>query len=94
MLELTGTICNIFKTAAGVGKDGKSYDEKDRVQLLGEMSLPNGGVKVELVNLSVDDVTPYLQFEDKRVRVPVGVMGGNGRTVTFFVRKGSKPVLA
>jgi hypothetical protein len=94
MLELTGKIVNIFKTQAGVGKDGKAYEARDKIQLMGEMPLPDGGIKLEMVDLSVEDVSPYVSLKDDRVRVSVGVMASGARSVTFYVRKGSKPVLA
>jgi hypothetical protein len=94
MLELTGKLANIFKTQAGVGKDGKSYDAKDKIQLMGEMPLPDGGIKLEMVTLGVDDISPYVSLKDERVRVSVGVMASGGHAVQFYVRRGSKPVLA
>jgi hypothetical protein len=94
MIELTGTVINVFNSPAGVNKKGESYEARSKIQVLGEMALPQGGHQNQLIDLSVDDPAAYTSFLNERIRVSVGVMAGLGRVVTFYIRKGSKPVLA
>lgn len=93
MIELSGRLINTFRAAGGTNKKGETYDAKDKIQILGDLDLPEGGFRSELVTLSVDDVTPYAPLLNAQIRVSVGVIGGTGRVVTFFVRKGSKPIV-
>lgn len=92
MLELTGKLIAVFKTQAGVGRDGKPYEARDKIQILGELPLPDGGVKFDVVDLSVDSIAPYVSLMDHQIRVSVGVMASGARSVLFYIRKGSKPV--
>jgi tetrahydromethanopterin S-methyltransferase subunit F len=94
MIELTGTIVNTFATPAGKNKKGEDYDSKDKIQVIGEFPMPNGEVRMELVTLTVDDLSEYIQLINKKIRISVGVMATGARSVLFFVRKGSSPVLA
>lgn len=92
MINLTGQVINVFHMDAGTNKKGESYDARDKIQLLGELALPNGETKKELVDLTVDNVAHYDGLIGKTVSVPVGAIA-LGRTVTFFVRKGAKPTI-
>lgn len=94
MIELVGTLVNTFATPAGKNKKGEDYDSKDKIQLMGELSMPNGEVRMELVTLTVDDLSPYVDFINTKIRVSCGVMATGTRSVLFFARKGSFPVLA
>lgn len=93
MINLQGTLINAFRMEGGKGKDGKEYEARDKVQILGSLELPNGEVKHELVDLTVDDARMYEPFKNKVISISCGAMA-MGRNVVFYVRKGAKPVLA
>ena len=42
-----------------IKKTGDAFEDRDKVQLMGELELPNGDIKHELINLSVDDGKHY-----------------------------------
>jgi hypothetical protein len=63
------------------------------VQLLGSLELPNGQVKNELIDLTVEDSRIYDAFKNQLISISCGAMSV-GRNVIFYVRKGAKPVLA
>lgn len=92
MLNLTGQVINVFHMDAGTNKKGEDYDARDKIQLLGELELPNGETKKELIDLTVDNVLQYDGLIGKTISLPVGVIS-SGRSVTFYVRKGSKPAI-
>lgn len=92
MLNLTGQVINVFHMDAGTNKKGESYDARDKIQLLGELALPNGETKKELIDLTVDNVVQYDDLIGKTISLPVGAIS-SGRSVTYYVRKGSKPVV-
>lgn len=92
MLNLTGQVINVFNVAGGVNKKGENYDARDKIQLLGELELPNGETKKELIDLTVENALQYDGLVGKVISLPVGVIS-SGRSVTFYVRKGSKPTI-
>lgn len=90
MFALCGQVLNVFVQPGGVSKNtGEVYEARDKVQFLGEFPLQEGGKRMELVTLSVDDARPYKAVEGKRVRVPVGFFT-NGKLVQFYIPKGSR----
>ena len=92
MINLQGTLINAFRVDGGKGKDGKEYEARDKVQILGSLELPNGEIKHELVDLTVEDSRLFEPFKI-RLLASHGAMA-IGRNVVFYVRKGAKPVLA
>ncbi|MBV6620932.1 hypothetical protein JMA02_20485, partial [Acinetobacter baumannii] len=66
---------------------------RDKVQLLGSLELPNGQIKNELIDLTVEDSRIYDDLKNKLISISCGAMAV-GRNVIFYVRKGAKPVLA
>ena len=74
-------------------KDGKEYEARDKVQILGSLELPNGEIKHELVDLTVEDSRLFEPFKNQVISISCGAMAV-GRNVIFYVRKGAKPVLA
>ena len=90
MIKLEGQVINVFHVDAGTNKKGETYDARDKIQLLGELELPNGETKKELIDLTVADISPYLGLVGKVISIPVGAIS-SGRSTTFYVRKGAKP---
>ena len=45
MIKLEGIVLNVFTSRAAKTKKGETFDDRDKVQILGAMELPNGGVK-------------------------------------------------
>ena len=93
MIKLEGTVINTFRVDGGVNKKGEEYDARDKVQLLGSLELPNGEIKHELLDLTVEDSRIYDDFKNKVISISCGAMA-IGRNVIFYVRKGAVPVLA
>ena len=91
MIEITGQLVNTYTTPAGTNKKGEAFEARDKIQLLGELHQPNGETRLEMLTMSVDDLSPYVPLKGARIRVAVGAMGTTGRGVLFFVKKGTKP---
>jgi hypothetical protein len=92
MLTLKGQIINVFQQPKGE-KDGKEYGGQDKVQIMGKVELPNGTQRVDMFTLTAHNVKEFESFVGKEVLVPVGVMP-SGKSVIFFIPKGSHPKLA
>lgn len=91
MLTLNGQVLNLFETPPFTDKKtGEVTPARHRVQIMAENMLQNGEKRMDLVNLTVDDVTPYKALQGRLVRVPVGVFAA-GRDLTFYALKGHKP---
>ena len=53
MLQITGKVVNVFTQDGGKNKDGTEYAERHKVQLMDEMALRKGEVKMVLMELTV-----------------------------------------
>ena len=93
MLNLTGTVINVFTQQGGTNKKGESFEDRDKVQLLGALDLPNGEIKNELITLTVDNYRDFKDLLNKKISIAVGAMA-MGRNVIFYVAKGARPELA
>jgi hypothetical protein len=94
MIKLEGIVLNVFTQQGGKDKKtGDQFADRDKVQILGSLELPNGEIKHELVDLTVEDARIFEPFKHKVISISCGAMAV-GRNVVFYVRKGSKPVLA
>jgi hypothetical protein len=94
MIKLEGIVLNVFTQQGGKDKKtGDQFADRDKVQILGAMDLPNGDVKNELFTLSVENHRDFSDFLNQKISIPVGAMA-SGRNVIFYVAKGAKPVLA
>lgn len=93
MIKLEGTIINVFTQQGGTSKKtGEAFEDRDKIQLLGELELPNGSIKHELIDLTVENGKEYEPLKGKRVSIPCGALASS-RTVIFYVAKGGKPKL-
>jgi hypothetical protein len=90
MLTLNGTVANIYEAPKGVNKEtGEAYGGQHRIQVMCENTLKNGEKRIELVDLTVDDVTTYREAIGKPVSVPVGVYVASGKPA-FYALKGQQ----
>jgi hypothetical protein len=91
MINLQGTVINVFKQQGGTDKKtGQAFEDRDKVQILGALDLPNGEVKNELITLSVNNVRDFYDLLNKKISIAVGAMA-SGRSVIFYVAKGATP---
>ena len=83
MIKLEGTVLNVFTQQGGQNKKGETFDDRDKVQILGAMDLPNGDVKNELFTLSVENYRDFKDFLNQKISIAVGAMA-SGRNVVFL----------
>lgn len=79
MFLLQGRLVNIFETPKGKTKDGESYGGDDRIQVMHETTLSNGEKRVDLVDLTVKDVSPYRDKVNTTVSIPVAISVWQGK---------------
>jgi hypothetical protein len=91
MLTLNGQVINVFDQPSYTDKKtGEVLPAKHRVQIMAENLLQNGSNRMELVNLTVEDITPYQKLIGRSVRVPVGAFA-NGSSIQFYALKAHSP---
>lgn len=91
MILIQGTLFNIFKTKGGVKDDGTAFEGKHKVQLLTDVAAEDGTTRKDIVDLSVEDTTPYIALMGQLIQIEIGVFSSKSQTI-FFVKKGALPV--
>lgn len=91
MLKLNGKVVNVFTKEGGTNKDGEDYEERHKVQLMGERALPNGDVQMDLMDLTVNDLSDWNDMQGKDVSIDIGAFAPAKGSIIYFVSKGSKP---
>ena len=73
MIKLEGIVLNVFTQQGGKDKKtGDQFADRDKVQILGAMDLPNGDVKNELFTLSVENYRDFSDFLNQKISIAVG----------------------
>lgn len=91
MFTVTGLLLNIFKTPEGKNAEGEAFGGDHKIQLMGEVFLPNGETKNELIDLKVVSVDEYKPFMNARITVPVASIALARSKLVHYIPKGSKP---
>jgi hypothetical protein len=94
MLQLSGKVINVFTQQGGTGKDGTEYAERHKVQLMGERALPNGDIQMDLMDLTIQDLSEWSGMEGKDISIDIGAFAPSKGNIIYFVSKGSQPKLA
>lgn len=95
MFTITGQVVNTFEApgrAANEKAGIEAQDAKPKVQILGEMPVPGGQKRVELVTLTCEDQRVYEALRGRTVSVPLGIFAPAKGQVIYFIPKGSTPV--
>ena len=92
MIKLEGTVLNVFTQQGGKDKKtGDQFADRDKVQILGAMDLPNGDVKNELFTLSVENYRDFSDLLNKKFLLLLEQW--QAVVMIFYVAKGAQPVL-
>jgi hypothetical protein len=96
MFSITGQVVNTFEApgrAANEKAGTEAQEAKPKVQILGEMPVPGGQKRVELVTLTCEDQTVYDALRGQTVSVPLGIFAPAKGQIIYFIPKGSVPVV-
>lgn len=96
MFSITGQVINTFEAPPRPAneKEGReAQDAKPKVQLLGDMPVPGGQLRKELVTLTCEDEGVYRAFLGQTISVALGVFAPSRGQVIFFIPKGAAPQL-
>jgi hypothetical protein len=93
MFIMRGQVVNVFTAPKGVNKQsGEEYGGQDKVQIMGDIPLPDGEYKKELISLTTEQGAALKQMEGKEVTCPVAFYT-SGKVVGFYIPKGHKVTL-
>lgn len=91
MFLLSGTIINVFESPKGISKKtGEEYGGQDKVQVMGEVPLPNGEIRMDMLTLTSHDSEPLKKLIGKPVSIPVGFIAQSKGVITYFIPKGAQ----
>lgn len=95
MFQVTGKVLHVFDAPGRTDKDtGEiTQGEKPKVQILGDLPLPNGQKRYDMITLTCDDKRDFEALRGKDVSVPLGMFSPSKGSIVFFIPKGAKPVL-
>ena len=93
MLQIAGKVINLFTLEGGTDKEGKEFAERHKVQLMGNVALPNGESKYDLMDLSVLDLADWKGLQGKDIAISIGAFSPAKGNIIYFVSKGAKPRL-
>lgn len=83
MITLNGVLLNVFK--APIRKDAEEGEtEKDKVQILGDVALPNGSLRKDLMTITVKNARQFEGQEGTEISLAVGAFAPQKGTVIFF----------
>ena len=83
MITLNGVLLNVYK--APIRKDAEDGEtEKDKVQILGDVALPNGSLRKDLMTITVKSARQFEGKEGTEISLAVGAFAPQKGTVIFF----------
>ncbi len=83
MITLNGTLLNTFKAPVRKGSE-EGEKEKDKIQILGDVALPNGEVRKDLMTITVKDASKFEGRHGEDISLAVGAFAPQKGTVIFF----------
>jgi hypothetical protein len=89
MFEVTGTVEAIVENKERVW-EGKTIPASYQVQILERGETRDGGPRVQVINLVVDDPALYRGLEGRVVKVPVGIAAGQ-KGLSYWPHKNARP---
>jgi len=95
MFTVSGKVINVFDQLGKLDKEtGEVGETTPRLQLLGNMPMPNGEMRMDMVTVKVESKRVYEELKGKDIRLPIGVFAPSKGQIVYYVPKGAKPVAA
>jgi hypothetical protein len=93
MFQVTGQVVHVFDapdvTDKGTGEITKG---KAKVQLMGDIPLPNGQKRLDMITLSIEAKGEFEALRGCYVAVPLGMFSPSKGQIAYFIPRGSRPV--
>lgn len=93
MFTLTGQVVHVYVSPKGISKKtGEEYGGEDKVQIMGDIPVGDGGYRKEMVTLTTDQGKSLEKAVGRTVIAPVAFWARSG-TVGYFIPKGAQIAL-
>ncbi len=93
MFTITGVVINTYDAPPRKAEDGKEEEGKPKVQIMGDMPVPGGQKRMDLVTLSCEDKREYEALQGKTISVPLGIFSPGRGQIVYFIPKGARPLV-
>jgi len=94
MFTVMGKVVHVFDQPGRVDKEtGEKSPDSVRLQMMGQMPVPNGETRLDLITVKVEEKETYEKLKGKDIRLPVGAFAPSKGQIIYFVPKGSAPEL-
>lgn len=95
MFTVAGKVINVFDQKGRLDETtGEMTPTTPRLQMLGEMPMPDGEVRMDMITVKVENKEAFASLVGKDIRLPIGVFSPSKGQIVYYVPKGSKPVAA
>lgn len=92
MFQISGQVAHVYDAPARQDKEtGELGDEKPKVQLIGDIPLPNGQQRFDIITLTVEDKTEWQALRGQRITVSLGFFAPAKGNIVYFIPKGCHP---
>lgn len=89
MFSLTGQVIHVYVSPKGTNKQGEEYGGQDKVQILGDIPMPDGQYRKEMVTLTTDQGDKLSKAVGRSVTAPVAFWAKGG-VIGHFIPKGTQ----
>lgn len=95
MFQVSGVVLHTYDSPASVDKrTGEiTREQKPKVQLLGDIPLPNGQFRCDMITLTCEDKAEFEALKRRKVTVPLGMFSPAKDQIIYFIPKGAHPVV-
>lgn len=95
MFQVSGVVLHTYDSPASVDKrTGEiTREQKPKVQLLGDIPLPNGQFRCDMITLTCEDKAEFEALKGRKVTVPLGMFSPAKEQIIYFIPKGAHPVV-
>ena len=91
MFQITGQVINCFHQPGALDKEtGELKKGKNKVQILGNVPVSDGGSKMDLVTLTVPEGIDFKTHIQKKINIPLGFFSPSKGSILYFIPKDSK----
>lgn len=93
MFQVSGQVVHVFDAPQVTNKQTGEVTrgEQPKVQLVGDLPLPNGQQRYDIITLTVEDKAEWEALQGQRVTVPLGFFAPSKNTIVYFIPKGCHP---
>lgn len=93
MFQVSGQVVHVYDAPQTIDKQTGEVkrEEKPKVQIVGDMPLPNGQLRYDIITLTVENKDEWKALQGRRITVPLGLFAPSKGSIVYFIPKGCHP---